>query len=713
LLPHLAEGAAHGRFTLACDPQSDLYLAMKFAGLEVKRHDEPSTAIDRAPAGSPVLILARHYPEKLESLPPQALQQAKAKQLRLYIEYTDSLPGLSFGPPRKTPWERLVISGENLGIDLPKGRILVAHDCLVLPVTAPNPLVVVARVAGYNHAVYGIPPSAQPVLFSHEDGALLVATTKLSDFRTGRFAPTREWQALWNTILRRLAGQVLPPLTWNPLVEPFYGPEAKLPSNYEHQALRHAAAWYYRSRLLVPESHAASITDLLRKGAEVTDVSPGGIPFGDGRFGILEGYSSNIRRNGDQPQRTVIRADCQAESAMVLAFDWKRNANRRSRVIASNLLDFLFFNSDLCQGRRGDPTHPAYGLVGWGSTTPAWTIANYGDDNARVMLATMLAGACLRSDRWDESLLRALFANLRTTGKLGFRGDRIDMPQLEANGWRHYHEAETVNYSPHFEAYNWACFLWAFRHTGYREFLDRSRMGIRLMMEAYPEKWRWDDNMERARMMLCLAWLIRLDDAPEYRGWLKRLADDYIAIQHATGALPERFRGSKSGSHYQVPPSNEAYGTSETPLLQENGDPVSDQLYLSGFALLGLHEAAAVLCDPRLSAMEDRLAAYLCRIQIRSKALPYLEGTWFRAFDFVRWEPWASSGDSGWGAWSTEAGWAQAWAAAILGLRAEKKTFWDFTAGSKIANRLPDVQRQMGQTPPGPWQNSQAAVPQK
>src|SRR6185312_15756710 len=98
-----------------------------------------------------------------------------------------------------------------------------------------------------------------------------------------------------------------------------------------------------------------------------------------------------------------------------------------------------------------------------------------GDDNARVMLATMLAAACLDSDRWDEPLLRGLVANLRTTGKLGFRGDRVDVPALEKHGWKHFHDATTISYSPPFEAYNWACFLWAYRHTGEREFLDKTR----------------------------------------------------------------------------------------------------------------------------------------------------------------------------------------------------------------------------------------------
>ncbi|HEY2585522.1 MAG TPA: hypothetical protein VGI81_07155 [Tepidisphaeraceae bacterium] len=71
----------------------------------------------------------------------------------------------------------------------------------------------------------------------------------------------------------------------------------------------------------------------------------------------------------------------------------------------------------------------------------------------------MAAAACLRSDAWDAPILQALLANLRTTRKLGFRGDRIDIPALEQNGWHEYHDASPVNYSPHFEAYPWACFL--------------------------------------------------------------------------------------------------------------------------------------------------------------------------------------------------------------------------------------------------------------
>src|SRR3954452_13256416 len=100
-----------------------------------------------------------------------------------------------------------------------------------------------------------------------------------------------------------------------------------------------------------------------------------------------------------------------------------------------------------------------------------------------------------------------------------------------------------------------------------------------MTMQAYPRGWRWADNMERARILLPLAWLVRVEDTPEHRGWLAQIATDLLKSQDDCGAIPERLGGSgKGGGHYVVPKSNEAYGTTETPLIQSNDDPVSDQL---------------------------------------------------------------------------------------------------------------------------------------
>ena len=38
--------------------------------------------------------------------------------------------------------------------------------------------------------------------------------------------------------------------------------------------------------------------------------------------------------------------------------------------------------------------------------------------------------------------------------------------------------------------------------------------------------------------------------------------------------------------------------------------------------------------------------------QARSTEQPALDGAWMRAFDFEKWEAWASDADIGWGAWS-------------------------------------------------------------
>ena len=185
-------------------------------------------------------------------------------------------------------------------------------------------------------------------------------------------------------------------------------------------------------------------------------------------------------------------------------------------------------------------------------------------------------------------------------------------------------------------------------------------------MAGYPQRWDWvvrSGAIERARALLPLAWLVRIDDTPEHRGWLRRVAEDLIAFQDASGAIRETIGDGGHGTT-----SNAEYGTQETSLIQTNGDPVCDLLYTCNFALIGLHEAAAATGEPRYREAEDRLARFLCRIQIRSEAHPELDGAWYRAFDFRRWEYWASNADWEWGPWCIESGWTQPWIAGTLAL---------------------------------------------
>lgn len=660
--------------TFACQADNDLYRVMTAAGVPCSRHDRPADAIAAAPRGSGVLILADGYPKQPTVIEPAILRTAAQKQLRVYLEYPEALPCLTFDKPRSTKWERAVVASDFFGPDLKPMRILAVNALQFLPVTAEHSHIVAARVAGFDTAPYGLPKTADPLLFTYRDNTL-VATTKLSHFLTARYAPQDAWQAVWTSILRWLCpGDKVARLTWTPLVRPSYRCNEPLPADYETQAFTRGVEWFLKSRLL----------------------RPSGDPESDGSQGIGEAPLSTIKLDGSQAMSLARRGDCNGESAMALAFGGKLLDNPRYSAIAKNLLDFYYYTSTACKNERGDPKNGAYGLSAWGIDSKEAYVANYGDDNARLLLGTLATAALNGDDRWDEPVLRCLLANLRTTGRLGFRGPRIDIPDLTKHGWQYYFQRTFTYYSPHMEAYPLACYLWAYEQTGDALFYDRAENALRMLMDEYTDGWRWMNGLaqERARIVLPLAWLVRVKDTPEHRQWLLTAVDGLLALQAPCGAIREEL-GKPQGAIYPAPKSNDAYGTTEAPLIQENGDPVSDMLYTTNFAFLGLHEAAVATGDPRIRQAEDKLAEFLCRIQVRSEAQPSLDGGWFRAFDFQRWEAWGSNADAGWGAWAIESGWTQAWITSVLAMRKMNTSLWDLTKASRIERHFPQQRQEM------------------
>ena len=143
-----------------------------------------------------------------------------------------------------------------------------------------------------------------------------------------------------------------------------------------------------------------------------------------------------------------------------------------------------------------------------------------------------------------------------------------------------------------------------------------------MSMAAYPKQWTWTESMqlERARFLLALAWMVRVEDTPEHRGWLRRIAGDLLARQDACGAIREQL--GPPGHGVTAPPrSNAEYGTAEATLVQSDSDPAADLLYTINFAFLGLHEAAAATGDPYYRQAEDKLAQFFCRAQIARRSI--------------------------------------------------------------------------------------------
>jgi hypothetical protein len=230
----------------------------------------------------------------------------------------------------------------------------------------------------------------------------------------------------------------------------------------------------------------------------------------------------------------------------------------------------------------------------------------------------------------------------------------------------------------------WALYLWLYDKTGYEPLLSRTKEAIRITMANYPEKWKWGSSLQtqRARMILPLAWLLRLENTEEHRGWLDLVADDMLKNQVDCGAIREEL--GKGKGMFKELKKNSDYGTDEGSLITMNGQEISCMLYTNNFALFSLHEAAKVTGDKKYSNATNRLADFLVRIQVQSGKHKDLDGAWFRAFDYGKWDYWASNSDAGWGAWCTLTGWIQSWIVTSQVQIQQQQSFWDITKNTAL-----------------------------
>ncbi len=383
--------------------------------------------------------------------------------------------------------------------------------------------------------------------------------------------------------------------------------------------------------------------------------------MGDGSLGMLEGHDSRIFPDGSQNMRSWTRADCIGETSMTLSLAEKVTGQAKDGRVAVNLIDYLLLRSNMASGPRMDPQSPAFGLTGWNNTPNYYKGENgfdvyYGDDNARCLLGILATMRVSGETRWLERFWLAVLAYFRLVGRQGFEKSRHDGAPLLADGWRHYFDADTV----------------------------------------LRGKWRWTESItsQQARLLLPLAWLVRVSDTAEHRGWLRLIATGLLSHQHASGAIRE-WTGPPGTGVQEPPTSNEKYGMAEAPLIQTNGDPAADLLYTMNFAFIGMHEAYAATGEPQYKEAEDKMSDFLIRVQVRSEVYPEFNGAWFRAFDFEKWDYWASSSDSGWGAWCTESGWSQSWLTTTFALRILKRSLWDVASGVPAFNGFDNLRESM------------------
>jgi len=689
-----------GELVFVCQENNDLYQVVKSMEIPCVRFDKAEEAVASLKAGDAVLFLADDYPETPTKLSAQVFEQLSQKQVKVYLEFPGTLPGFEFKPVRRALRERVVVVADVFGEKLKSMDVLAIHDCHFVETQVDQPLMVLACVAGYDTAMYGIDDVATfPILFAHQN--MIVSTTKLSQFVTARYGTQESMQAVWQFLFKRLIpDRDIPLLSWTPLVRPTYGKNEPLSENARLLAIQRGIDWHGRAGMVLNEKgwedyqefwglHAYGDALGHQGIGEWPDISP---PYGDGRFGILEGAYSQIDYLGNQKAKKWLRSDSNGESSFAFALRWKLDGDLWSRDVAENVLDWLYFTSGLFST---DLDKANCGLLFW---SPDNRQALYQDNDVKAIMGLIGTSAALETDKWDEVLVRNILGNFRTTGPLGFRGWRLENPEVLERGWRYYWETPRTNFSPHYEAWMWSAYLWLYDKTKYEPLLEKVKNGVKMMNEAYPERWFWAtacSPIDYARMLLVCSWLVRVEDTPEHRQWLKFYADKLAELQdEETGAIREQAI-SYPHLQFRIPQSNAEYGTSESGLVAKDGDRVTDQLYSTNFALFGINEAYAATGDPQYRQMRDRLADFLVRIQVKSETHPQFDGGWFRALDYEKWEYWGANADVGWGAWSIEVGWTQAWIPTSLALIEMEANLWDLSRNSQVNKHFKRILSEM------------------
>ena len=407
--------------------KNDLYQLLKREGFVIKKYNTPRAAINAATNGAGVFIIADAYPktDPVNQITEAILSQANKKGLKLYVEYPSAFPGLNI--PQKTVethLERAVITADVFGNELKPMALLAIQNSYILPVEVNNPLIVLAKVVGFDKAEYGLKDTkAYPLLF--EQGGALISMTGLSNFETGRYGPQQAIKTVWKYILARITGNKTVNLDkWIEDVKPMFNRDEPLPATARLNSIKKGAQWFNNGRFFIDPSWKS---DWLKYDGSnnSTPVGPPvsqSKPNGNGSEGIIEGHTSTIYYDGSQQYRYWMRADVQGEVSMAMAAAGRLLNNNEYEAKSANLVNYLFKTSNLRAGNKNDPKSAAYGLLGW-STSNSTTF--YGDDNSRAILGAIAASSYLHTDKWDKELAEAILGNFRTTGKQGFRGERL------------------------------------------------------------------------------------------------------------------------------------------------------------------------------------------------------------------------------------------------------------------------------------------------
>lgn len=313
LLLCLAVYASHGHTLIFCgDKHNYLYRLLEKEAFPLRHFSTAAEGVQAAAKGDALIIVADGCPAVRTTISPALLQTARQKQLRVYIEYPLAIPGDTL----HTRLERGVVTSPVFGARLQPISIPGINDCYLVPVKTDSPLVVLAKVAGLDIAAYGLSDvPAFPLLFHHNN--LLLATTKMINFATGRYGPDNAWKTVWSCITGK---EITTFRAWPSDVTPMHTRSETLPPNAQAESIRKGVDWFSKAHFFIHPDWKDQWKQYQRNGLNpVGPPLPANAANGNGLLCLLEGHASRISYNGQQQYRYWLRADVQGEAAYALA----------------------------------------------------------------------------------------------------------------------------------------------------------------------------------------------------------------------------------------------------------------------------------------------------------------------------------------------------------------------------------------------------------
>jgi hypothetical protein len=132
--------------------------------------------------------------------------------------------------------------------------ILGLNGCHIIPVKVENPIISFARVAGFDHAQFGLTDTdVYPLLFKKDN--LLISTTRMSNFKRARFGPSDSWKTLFEKLLAWVSGtEKITFKVWESDPCPAFSATASLPATARRNAIVYGAEWLWNARLFIHPS---------------------------------------------------------------------------------------------------------------------------------------------------------------------------------------------------------------------------------------------------------------------------------------------------------------------------------------------------------------------------------------------------------------------------------------------------------------------------